>query len=729
MLKFITMEKIFLIHCWIEHPIRPVDQLYTYYSSQELLPGMRIKVDFNNRESIGFIEEVEERNEALDVIKEELGVDIKPVLEVLDEEPLITDELHSLAMFLKETTLSTTISCFQAMLPSKIKPISSNQNIVNEQFVKVSDVEVSLTPKQLDAYLFVKEKGEVSYTELRKAYPNIAKVLVDKGALVRYEKEKEASQFSRTTVSERLPLNDEQQAVKDEFKNTDDEVYLLRGVTGSGKTEVYLQLAEEVLNENKQVLILVPEIGLTPQMIERVSSRFGVDLAIYHSGLNAQEKYEQYKKVKNNKASIIVGTRSAIFLPFTNLGLIVIDEEHDGSYKQDNQPAYHCRDVAIFRGKYHHCKVLLGSATPSLESYARAMKGVYHLLKMEHRINDQLPKVTIVSMKDALANGESYILSDILKEKIQDRLDHHQQIILLLNRRGYHSILKCKTCGEVIRCPHCDIAMSYHREDKMMKCHTCGTSIRVPYQCNSCGSREGFMKYGFGTERLEEELQQTFPDAKLLRMDRDTTTKKNSHKNILERFGNQEADILLGTQMIAKGLDYPNVTLVGVVNGDEGLTRTDYRSCEVTFDLLMQAAGRSGRSDVEGEVVMQVYDPEHYAVVCASKQDYETFFKYEMNYRHERLYPPYRYYISITVVSKKQAIVDETALYIKSKLVGDYKTIGVISLLKIRDQYRSRILLKGMDLDIMRNDVRSLLMDEELKGKDIRIDVNPMVLD
>ena len=357
------------------------------------------------------------------------------------------------------------------------------------------------------------------------------------------------------------------------------------------------------------------------------------------------------------------------------------------------------------------------------------MKGVYHLLKMEHRINDQLPTVSIISMKDALANGESFILSNTLKEKIQDRLDKHQQIILLLNRRGYHSILKCKTCGEVIRCPHCDIAMSYHREDKMMKCHTCGTSIRVSYECKNCGSREGFMKYGFGTERLEEELQASFKDAKLLRMDRDTTTKKNSHKDILERFGNHEADILLGTQMIAKGLDYPDVTLVGVVNGDEGLTRTDYRSCEVTFDLLMQAAGRSGRSDVEGEVVLQVYDPNHYAVVCAANQDYETFFQYEMKYRHEGLYPPYRYYISITVVSKKESIVNETALYIKSKLVGEYKTIGVISLLKIRDQYRSRILLKGMDLDVMRNDIRNLLGNEELKGKDIRIDVNPMVLD
>ncbi|MBR2825683.1 MAG: primosomal protein N', partial [Solobacterium sp.] len=640
MIEFITMEKIYLIHCWIEHPIRPVDQLYTYYSSQELLPGMRIKVDFNNRVSIGFIEEVEERKDSLEAIKEELGVDMKPVLEVLDEEPLITDELHSLAMFLKETTLSTTISCFQAMLPSKIKPISSNQTIVNEQFVKVSDIEVSLTPKQLDAFLYVKEKGEVSYTELRKAFPNQAKALIDKGALIRYEKEKEAEAFSRTIIRERLPLNDEQKAVMDEFKNSNEDVYLLRGVTGSGKTEVYLQLAEEVLKENKQVLILVPEIGLTPQMIDRVSSRFGVDLAIYHSGLNAQEKYEQYKKVKNNQASIIVGTRSAVFLPFTNLGLIVIDEEHDGSYKQENQPAYHCRDVAIFRGKYHHCKVLLGSATPSLESYARAMKGVYHLLKMEHRINDQLPTVSIISMKDALANGESFILSNTLKEKIQDRLDKHQQIILLLNRRGYHSILKCKTCGEVIRCPHCDIAMSYHREDKMMKCHTCGTSIRVSYECKNCGSREGFMKYGFGTERLEEELQASFKDAKLLRMDRDTTTKKNSHKDILERFGNHEADILLGTQMIAKGLDYPDVTLVGVVNGDEGLTRTDYRSCEVTFDLLMQAAGRSGRSDVEGEVVLQVYDPNHYAVVCAANQDYETIFQYEMKYRHEGLYPP-----------------------------------------------------------------------------------------
>ena len=640
-------------------------------------------------------------------------------------ESLLNDELYALADYMKDITLSTIISCYQAMLPTVLKPSSSNSKIQYEKWVVPTEEKVSLTPKQLDAYMYVVENKMIKYSLLRAKYPSIAKKLVDSGALKIIEKEKEGNTYSTVKKSQPLELTEEQQNVKNEFERSNDSVFLLRGVTGAGKTEVYLQLADEVLKKGKQVLILVPEIALTPQMIERVASRFGSHLAIYHSRLNAQQKYEQYQLVRQKKASIVVGTRSAVFLPFDDLGLIIMDEEHDSSYKQDSQPAYHCRDIAIWRGKYHHCKVLLGSATPTLESYARALKNVYHLLTLEHRINDSLPVTEIVSMK----NEKQNILSDVLKEKIQDRLDKNEQVILLLNRRGYHNILRCKECGEVVKCPHCDLAMSYHYKENVMKCHTCGTMTRIPKVCPSCHSDSGFATFGYGTEKLLEVVQNTFKDARILRMDRDTTSKKDGHEKILKAFGNHEADILLGTQMIAKGLDFAGVTLVGILNGDEGLARTDFRSCEVTFDLLMQASGRSGRANKQGEVVIQVYDESHYAVTCAAKQDYVSFFKNEMKFRHIGNYPPYSYFISLTVYSLSEEKAEEIALWLKNALHGNFKIIGVVKLLKIKDQYRSRILLKGKDLDEMRNEIRKLLDTDDNRKKNIHIDVNPMVID
>jgi primosomal protein N' (replication factor Y) len=406
-----------------------------------------------------------------------------------------------------------------------------------------------------------------------------------------------------------------------------------------------------------------------------------------------------------------------------------MDEEQDASYKQENQPAYHCRDIAIWRGRYHHCKVLLGSATPSLDTYARALRKVYHLISMPERINQSMPKVSIVSMKDSIRKGESFILSEELKQKIHERLVKKEQVILLLNRRGYNTQLRCRKCGEIITCPHCDLAMSWHRDVGKLKCHTCGTEMYKPHQCAKCGSTEGFITLGYGTERLEQEVQECFVGVKTLRMDADTTSRKDSHEKILAAFGRHEADILLGTQMIAKGLDYPNVTLVGVINGDEGLKRTDFRSCETTFDLLMQAGGRSGRGNADGEVVYQVFDPDHYAIQCAAKQDYISFFNYEMRFRKAGQYPPYTYLIALTVSGTDQKIVDRLAMHMKEEIQGDFKTIGVVSLLKIKDRVRNRIILKGRNLDEMRHAVQYFIdhTDADLKG--LRIDVNPMVLD
>ena len=719
----------YILNCWIEHPVRSLDQTFSYLSERKVQCGCRVSVPFGARHLIGFTESCEYTEETELQIEKRLGMKLKYIDEVIDEDPLINEELHDLALWMKEMTLSTTISCFQAMLPSMIKPQGKKKKAVLEKWVKLSDKEVSLTPKQLKVYLYVQEHGSVKYTELRQLFKTIPHTLIEKKAFVLYEAERKGTTISSQRSTTPLPLTPLQSKAMHEIEDSDDEVYLLYGVTGSGKTEVYLQLASQKLHDGKQVLILVPEISLTPQMISRVSERFPNSLAIYHSGLSAQQKYEQWKLVREGKARIVVGTRSAVFLPFETLGLIIMDEEHDGSYKQENQPCYHARDIAIHRGQYHQCKVILGSATPSLDSYARGLRQVYHLVEMKERINHTLPNVQIVEMRKAMENGESYILSNVLKTKIQERLNAHKQSIILLNRRGFHAQLRCKACQEVLLCPHCDLAMSYHRDIHKMKCHTCGTELPVPKICPHCGSRAGFTTFGFGTEKLQEEIQNTFPNVKILRMDADTTTKKDSHKKILEAFENHEADILVGTQMIAKGLDFPSVTLVGIVNGDEGLNRTDFRSAETTFDLLMQASGRSGRGEKNGEVVLQVMDSQHYVIQCTLQQNYERFFENEMRFRKAGQYPPYTYLIAITICGINQHKVDSTSLKICQSLHGNFKVIGVISLLKIRDQYRERIILKGKNLQEMRDNINTFLQKNEIDRNLIRIDVNPLVLD
>lgn len=718
-----------LIQCWIEHPVRKLDRTYTYLSLVPIEQGARIEVPFGRTKVIGFVESCQETTLNEQELKTKYGFAIKKIINVLDQSSLITPELHDLALWMKQQTLSTTISCFQVMLPGKVKPISSQQRIVKEKYVQLSDRKVELTPKQLEAYLYVKNTGEMKYHDLRLKYPSQAHALVEKEAIVLYEKERSAQEVKIVERTTPFTLTTQQQKAMDEINTSNDSIYLLHGTTGSGKTEVYLQLSSQALAQGKQVLILVPEIALTPQMINRVKARFGSSLAIYHSGLNAQQKYEQYRKVMKGQAEIVVGTRSSVFLPFRDLGLIVMDEEQDSSYKQENQPAYHCRDIAIWRGKYHQCKVILGSATPTLDTYARATRNVYHLVTMSERINQSLPKVTIVPMKENIRKGESYILSDVLKQKIHERLAKQEQVILLLNRRGYNTQLRCRSCGEVITCPHCDLAMSYHRDVNKLRCHACGYEMIRPHQCPTCGSTDGFLSLGFGTERLEQEVQSCFEGVKTLRMDADTTSRKDSHEKILTSFGKHEADILLGTQMIAKGLDYPNVTLVGVINGDDGLKRTDFRSCETTFDLLMQAGGRSGRGNQNGEVVFQVFDPNHYAVTCAAQQDYLTFYQEEMKFRKAGQYPPYTYLISLTISGNNQSNVDHLSLEIKNRIQGNFKVIGIVSLLKIQDRVRNRILLKGKNLDEMKQAVQFFMdhTDTDLSG--LRIDVNPMVLD
>lgn len=443
--------------------------------------------------------------------------------------------------------------------------------------------------------------------------------------------------------------------------------FLLEGVTGSGKTEVYLQTIAAVLKYQRTALMLVPEIALTPQMVNRVRGRFGHQVAVLHSGLSVGEKYDEWRRIARGEAQVVVGARSAVFAPLKNIGIIIIDEEHEGSYKQDSMPRYHARDVALWRARYHQCPVVLGSATPALESRARAQKGVYQWLRLPHRINGQdLPRVQLVDMRRVMGKTQVADFSPQLVTALRERLNRNEQVVLMLNRRGYAAFAMCRECGFVVQCPNCDISLTFHRDRQRMQCHYCGHEQPVPQKCPQCGSRYiGF--YGTGTQKVAEELHQLVPAARVLRMDVDTTRRKGAHERILEQFGNHDADVLLGTQMIAKGLDFPDVTLVGVLNADTGLSLPDFRASERTFQLLTQVSGRAGRADKAGEVIIQTFNPDHYAIQLAGKQDYEGFFVREMQVRHQNDYPPYFYTIQLTASGPKEAQV----MWVLAKVRGE----------------------------------------------------------
>ncbi|WP_125704437.1 primosomal protein N' [Lacticaseibacillus daqingensis] len=427
------------------------------------------------------------------------------------------------------------------------------------------------------------------------------------------------------------------------------DTFLLEGVTGSGKTEVYLQVIAKALAMHRTAMMLVPEIALTPQMVHRVKGRFGAAVAVMHSGLSDGEKFDEWRRIQRGEAQVVVGARSAAFAPLTNIGVFIIDEEHETSYKQDDAPRYHARDVILHRAATHHAPVILGSATPSLESRARAAKGVYTLLHLPHRINDHpLPPVHIIDMRDAYKHGGKEDFSAELLTALEARLARGEQSVLMLNRRGYSSFVMCRECGFVVQCPNCDISLTLHMDSHTLRCHYCGHEEPVPSVCPSCGSKK-IRYYGTGTQKVEQTLHELLPTARVLRMDVDTTRKKGGHARILDAFGAGQADILLGTQMIAKGLDFPNVTLVGVINADTGLGMPDFRASEHTFQLLTQVAGRAGRADKAGEVFIQSFNPEHYAIRYAQAHDYEGFFRQEMAIRHRGDYPPYYFTVRVTV--------------------------------------------------------------------------------
>ena len=685
-----------LANIYIEHPTLSLDQCFSYrYTQEELQPGMRVWVPFAHQRLVGFVDSLSEISEEEAA---RLPYQIREVLEVIDHGPLLNEELRALGKWMAQMYVASTISCYQSMLPKVLKPKAGKAHAVMEEVAYFDHVIDGLTPRQREVLSEMEQCGSMPAVQYRRQYKSVARTLIEKGCVRIERREKQATLVKGVAQTASHTLTKEQQAALSALQQGEGHsVVVLHGVTGSGKSEVFLRYADQQVQQGKQVLFLVPEIALTPQMQRAVEARFGDGAAIYHSHLSDQQKYEQYQLVAQGKVQVVVGTRSAIFLPFARLGAIILDEEHDTSYKQENAPRYHCRDIAIWRGRHHGCKVILASATPSLESYARAYKGVYQLIEMKSRIHQDLPTVEIVDMGAALRRGENALLSERLREAIAETLARGEQVMLLLNRRGYTPVLRCIDCGEALMCPHCDVALSYHKEEQRMKCHICGYSRPLPDTCPSCHGTQ-FRYLGIGTQRLEEYVRTCFPQATIIRMDSDATRRKGAHEQLLRQFS-REGDILLGTQMIAKGLDYENVTLVGIINGDASLKSGDYRSSELTFDLLEQACGRSGRGQKEGRVILQAYDCEHYAVRCAAAHDYQRFFAAEMNYRHLAQYPPYTYLSAAFFVHRDARVALEGANHAMVALQKQQicKVLGPIALGRQKDVYRYRVILKGKD--------------------------------
>lgn len=721
----------------IEHRSLSLDTSFSYLANDETKVdvGYRVFVSFGVQKIIGLVIEVEKTSLNLEQLSNRDGFQYKFIEQVIDEGPIIEDDLLKLAKEMSYQYVTPLISCIQTILPTAYKPQSTslhqktNGRIV-KKLIPVFNLDSSLlTEKQKQIYQEIC-LAPVAYL---KDFKNktIIKKLNQLGFLKIQDEEIKNDYLNAYSASfQKSILNEEQQKAYQTIIDSQKKVLLLQGVTGSGKTEVYLHLVDYYLKKGKTAIILVPEIALTPMIIERFQSWFS-NIAVLHGNLTPSEKKLQYDKIKNKEARVVIGARSAIFAPLTNLGLIILDEEQSTSYKQDSMPTYHAREIAILRANQWDCKVLLGSATPSFESKARALKGVYGYVSLTTRANHHLlPTCQIVNMREEYVEGVP-LISKTLDLEIKKRLENKEKMILLQNRRGYSPYVSCRSCGYLFKCPHCEVSMSYHKKGDKFKCHYCNYEIQFDHICPKCHGND-FLFMGSGTQKIEEVLLKEYPQVKLLRMDNDTTTIKHGHLKILKQFQEQDYNILLGTQMVAKGLDFPDVTLVGVIDSDITLAVADFRSNEFTFELLSQVAGRAGRGQKEGKVIIQTYNPDHYAIQFAAKHDYQNFFKHDMAFRHRRNYPPFSYLNALTLLCEKPEnallIADQIADYLKTNT--DFELLGPSFpyIYKENLKYKVRILMKSKNQELMIQVLHQIVeqFKKELTSKkcSLLIDIN-----
>ncbi len=713
----------------VELSNKNIDKVFDYIIPDSFFSkikiGIRVTVPFGKMILEGFVLEIKDVSSN--------NYELKSIISIVDDDIVLNSELLELGHFMQNQTLSTLISCYQTMLPKALK--AKNGNVVNikyDIFYKLNNLpqDIKLNDSQKKIISCFDNNDIVSKDILSSISLSSLNTLEKKGILIKEKREHYRYDYNDVVLEKKKLTTDQEKVVSSVINNSPNN-YLLYGVTGSGKTEVYMEIIDYYLSIGKSSIVLVPEISLTPQMVNRFRSRFGNKIASLHSALSDGEKYDEWSRIVRGEVSVVIGARSAIFAPLTNIGVIIIDEEHSDSYKQsDPNPRYNAKDIAIERGKYHKCSVVFGSATPSLEVMARALKGVYKLLKLPNRVNGKpLPYVNIVDMNKEIKNSKGHF-SKILIDSIRNCLEKKEQIILLLNRRGYANFITCKNCGYTFKCPNCDISLIYHKSSNTLRCHYCGYGGKVVDKCPNC-KEESLNKLGVGTQKIEEELNNLFPNSRILRMDYDTTSRKGMHEKIINSFKNHEYDILLGTQMVAKGLDFSNVTLVGVINADTSLNIPDFRSSENTFSLLDQVAGRGGRGDKSGTVVIQTFNPDHYAIFLVKNHDYLSFYEKEMSIRRTLKYPPYFYLCNLRISGNNSSYIFDEALKIKKFLdnnLNDYIILGpnASSLFKINNIFRYNIILKYKNSTKLYISLQKII--EHYKGNNkikIDIDFNP----
>lgn len=682
----------------IEHNVKSLDKTFDYVVpenlSKDISVGHKVLVPFGSQIVEGFVLNLSNKYDP--------SMEYKEVISIVEKIFCLNKELLELGKFISEVTLSTRISAYQAMFPKALKASAkANINIKKDVYVSLNkemDVDNYIVnhkknKKEIEILNILKEKDvlrkEINSPSLRKLIENNVVVLrsVEVNRSIDFVKEEKKN----------IELTPEQKETYTRIKNSTNNKVLLYGVTGSGKTEIYIKLINDTLNNGKNVIMLVPEISLTPQIVNRFLSEFGSRVAVLHSALSEGEKYDEYRRIVNKEVNIVVGARSAVFAPLSNIGLIIIDECSSPSFKQEVNPKYNAIDVSFERAKTHNALVLLGSATPLLEQFARGEKGVFELVKLTKRISNNLPNYILVDMNDEVKK-RNFVISSVLKDKINETLKNGKQTILLLNRRGYSTFMSCSSCGYVWKCPNCDISLIYHKSTNNLRCHYCGYSTKMTNICPSC-KEEAIKDLGLGTEKLESMISKDF-NARVVRMDLDTTRNKGSHAKIIEDFKNHKYDILIGTQMISKGLNFKDVTLVGVINADASLNIPDFRSGERTFELLTQTGGRAGRYELPGEVVIQTYNKDNYCLECVKNHDYLSFYNKEMKIRKDLKYPPYYYLTLIKIISTTYEVARDEANKIKNYLSKNLSSNFIIlgpstaSVFKLKNKYYFQIIIK-----------------------------------
>lgn len=725
----------YILKVLVEHPTHSLDTTFDYLSNEAVMPGCRVRIRFGYQNIVGYVDDVQETSKTKSKLEDEHGFKYQYIMEVIDQKPLLNQELRLLANTLSKLTLAPRIACLQAMLPTQLKPSTSNSVGIKKRIgVELINDIPAKTPKQNEIVEYIKNNPDTLVSNIpctKSVLDNLVKQNIIKYKEVEVYRDPYDDDLIHQEMFSLTP-NQSEVVLSIKAKINNYFTALIHGVTGSGKTEVYLNLSSYIISQNKTVLMLVPEISLTPMMVKAYKKRFGKQVAILHSKLSSGQRYDEYRRIINQEVKIVVGARSAVFAPLENIGLIILDEEHDASYKQDSTPRYNTIQIARIRGKNHNCPVILGSATPSLESYSRAKKGVYDYYELPNRINKRpLPKIDVINMADEIKHHNYSLFSNAMKQAIQERIDKNEQVILLLNKRGYSSYVRCLDCGEVVKCPHCDVTLTYHKHDHKLKCHYCEYQIPYTPECPKCHSHN-LKLVGSGTQKIEEQITSMFNGAKVIRYDIDTTKNKSGHQKLLNSFENHEANILLGTQMIAKGLDFENVTFVGVLNADISLNVPDFRANERTFQLLEQVSGRSGRGGKEGTVMIQTYNPDHFVLKCVQKHDYIGFYNQEMKIRRLALYPPFIHLVSIIVQGKKEDEVISSARQIKdyltNQLVND-KILGPAnsSIYKMQDIYRQRIMIKFKDSKEIYPVLQTLSDHYNKKGRKVSVvcDFNP----